>query len=80
MQTLNLNEQDMVAGGQYLFDRNTFFGKIAIDPETIRRTISLTIRGPGMVNFNVGSSLGSLVGSFQSPAPAMHAPGGPYDC
>jgi hypothetical protein len=75
MQTLNLNEQEMVAGGY-----RPFLGKIAIDPETIRRTIALTIRGPGMVNFNVGSSLGSLVGNFQSPGPAMHGPGGFYDC
>jgi hypothetical protein len=71
MQTLNLNEQEMVAGGY-----RPFLGKIAIDP----RKITFTIRWPVMVNFNAGSSLGSLVGSFQSPGPTMHAPGGPYDC
>ena len=80
MLTLNLDEQEMVAGGYRIFDRRIFLGKIAIDPKAIRRTIALTIRGPGMVNFNVGSSLGSLVGNFQSPGPTIHAPGGPYDC
>jgi len=74
MQTLNLDEQEMVAGGYRPFDRNIFLGKIAIDLEAIRRAIGLTIRGPGAVNFNIGRSLGSLVVNFQQPMPTIFVP------
>ena len=72
MQTLNLDEQEMVAGGYRPFEREIFLGKIAIDPEAIRRAIGLTIRGPGAVNFNIGRSLPSLA---ISSLPSGYGPG-----
>ena len=75
MQTLNLDEQEMVAGGHQLFDRNTFFGMIAIDRAAITRALQkVIIRGPGAVNFNIGRSFGSLVGNFRQPMPTLRVP------